>query len=157
MEIAQAGGRLVKDGTLNPSEKTKDGGATWAMEFSRDGRYLAAGGHDRVVRVWAVIATRDDRRAHEREEEAAGRDGAQTRLSAPVFKPKPIYEYEGHTASILDLSWSKVCPASPIETDALLIYHPRTTSSYRRPWTRRYDCGIPAEPSVYAASSIPIS
>ena len=108
VEIAQAGGRLVKGGTPNPSERAKDGSAIWAMEFSKDGRYLAAGGHDRFVRVWAVIATGDDRRTHEREEEAANKDGTQTRLSAPVFKSKPIYEYEGHTASILDLSWSKV-------------------------------------------------
>ena len=108
MEIAQAGGRLVKAAPIHPSERTKDGSSIWAMEFSKDGRFLAAGGHDRILRVWAVISTEEDRLAHEREEVAVSKDGQRTRLSAPVFKTKPIQEYEGHTASILDLSWSKV-------------------------------------------------
>ena len=33
----------------NPS---KTGGAVWAMEFSKDGKYLAAAGRDQVVRIW---------------------------------------------------------------------------------------------------------
>ena len=103
VEIAQAGGRLVK----NASFKTgaKDGNAIWAMEFSKDGKHLAAGGKDNLVRVWAVISTKEERLAHEAEEEDVGKDAQ--RLSAPVFKTRPGQEYEGHTASILDLSWSK--------------------------------------------------
>lgn len=101
VEVAQAGGRRI-----NPSEKMKRGEAIWAMEFSKDGRFLAAGGHDHVVRVWGVIATEEDRHAHENQEENV-KDGA--RLSAPVFKSRPIQEYEGHTETVLALSWSKVC------------------------------------------------
>ncbi|MCJ1442987.1 MAG: hypothetical protein MMC23_003484 [Stictis urceolatum] len=101
VEVAQAGGRKI-----NPSERAKQGQAIWALEFSKDGRYLAAGGHDHIVRVWAVIATEDDRAMHEKQEELA-KDGSHTRLSAPVFKASPVQEYEGHTASVLDLSWSK--------------------------------------------------
>lgn len=102
VEVAQAGGRRI-----NPSEKKKRGNAIWALEFSKDGRYLAAGGHEHIVRVWGVIATDEDRWEDEKEEEV-GKDRQQTRLSAPVFKRKPIHEYEGHTEAILDLSWSKV-------------------------------------------------
>ncbi|EED22006.1 WD repeat protein [Talaromyces stipitatus ATCC 10500] len=87
--------------TGNPKNK-----AIWAMVFSKDGRYLAAAGQDKVVRVWAVITNVEDREAHEQEEdEIKGNDGM--RLTAPVFKTKPIREYTGHTGSVLDLSWSK--------------------------------------------------
>lgn len=107
VEIAQAGGRLVTNG-INPREIKKDGSAVWAMEFSKDGKYLAASGQDFSVRVWAVISTAEERRAHESEEDVQGKDGESVRLNAPVFKTKTVQEYEGHTASILDLSWSKV-------------------------------------------------
>ena len=68
-------------------------GAIWSMKFSHDGRYLATGGQDMVVRVWKVLATPDDRQGVE--------------LKAPVFMEKPYREYSGHTADVLDLSWSQ--------------------------------------------------
>ena len=76
----------------------------WAVEFSKDGRYLAVGGQDRVIRVWAVIDSPEGRRAHENTE-----SDPHAQLSAPVFQQKPVREYQGHTSTILDLSWSKVC------------------------------------------------
>ena len=118
VEIAQAGGRSAKGGPVHPADKAKNGKAIWAMDFSRDGKFLAAGGHDCVVRVWGVIANEEDRLTHEKEEEAAGKEGVGTRLSAPVFKTKPVHEYEGHTASVLDLSWSKVRRRTPPRRDA---------------------------------------
>lgn len=85
----------------------KTGGAIWATEFSRDGRFLAAAGRDMVVRVWAVISTHEERRAHEEDEEATHGAAGGERLSAPVFREQPVREFEGHTGEILDLSWSK--------------------------------------------------
>ncbi|KAL6709064.1 hypothetical protein ACN47E_001880 [Coniothyrium glycines] len=80
----------------------------WAIEFSKDGKHLAAGGQDRVVRVWAVIASSEERRAHERDESGSHTSEGYTKhLSAPVFRQECIREYKGHTATILDLSWSK--------------------------------------------------
>ena len=108
VEIAQSGGRLVKNGVYKHGDK--DGNAIWAMEFSEDGKHMAAGGKDFIVRVWQVISSKEDRLAYEKEEESSGKGGASIRLSAPVFKPKTVREYGGHGASILDLSWSKVCP-----------------------------------------------
>ncbi|ORY63277.1 WD40-repeat-containing domain protein [Pseudomassariella vexata] len=80
------------------------GGPIWAAEFSRDGKYLATAGRDRVVRVWGVLATAEDRNAHQDAEKDAC-DGAH--LSAPVFHSKPVREFTGHEGEILDLSWSK--------------------------------------------------
>ncbi|KAL3472982.1 WD40-repeat-containing domain protein [Aspergillus californicus] len=86
------------------STEGKAGGkAVWALIFSKDGKYLAAAGQDKKVRVWSVIASPDDRDSSESESE----DEDTSRLKAPVFKKKPVQVYDGHTGSILDLSWSK--------------------------------------------------
>ncbi|KAG0648662.1 putative WD repeat-containing [Hyphodiscus hymeniophilus] len=82
------------------SKPPKTSGAVWATEFSKDGKYFAAAGRDQVVRVWAVISTPEERHSHEQEEDSE-------MLSAPVFRSKPIREFQGHTGDILDLSWSK--------------------------------------------------
>ncbi|KAK1597028.1 WD repeat domain-containing protein [Colletotrichum navitas] len=85
--------------------RLNNNGAIWATEFSTDGKYFAAAGKDQVVRVWAVISTHEERRRHEEEENARGDHGE--RLSAPVFRSKPVHEFQGHTGEVLDLSWSK--------------------------------------------------
>ncbi|KAK1984552.1 WD repeat domain-containing protein [Colletotrichum cereale] len=99
-------------GDKNPTVTTSTGSrrsntseAIWATEFSTDGKYFAAAGKDQVVRVWAVISTHEERRRHEDEENAKGDYGE--RLSAPVFRSKPVHEFRGHTGEVLDLSWSK--------------------------------------------------
>ena len=92
-EVASQNGRRL-------SKVTKTSGAVWATEFSKDGKHFAAAGRDQVVRVWAVISTPEERQSHEQEEDAE-------RLSAPVFRSKPVREFQGHTGDILDLSWSK--------------------------------------------------
>ncbi|KAF2104865.1 WD40 repeat-like protein, partial [Rhizodiscina lignyota] len=84
--------------------------AIWALEFSKDGKYLAAAGQDKIVRVWGVLSSREERRMHEKDEEAANgnTDGnAAQHLSAPVFRRNPLREYEGHTSTVIDISWSK--------------------------------------------------
>ena len=81
------------------------GGPIWAIEFSQDGRYLATGGRDRILRVWAVIASEEDRKAFD--DEKVANTEHEERLSAPVFRSKPVREFVGHEGDILDLSWSK--------------------------------------------------
>lgn len=80
------------------------GGAIWTTEFSIDGRYLAAAGQDQVVRIWSVISTPKERAEQEKDEDSSTNS---ERLSTPVFKSKPLREFSGHTATVLDLSWSK--------------------------------------------------
>jgi WD repeat-containing protein 44 len=76
--------------------------AIWATEFSRDGKYLATAGKDAIVRVWAVITS-----PAERKSEGEAESKTDQRLSAPVFREKPVYEFIGHESDVLDLSWSK--------------------------------------------------
>ena len=99
-----------------PDEATENTGkAIWALGFSKDGKYLAAAGQDKKVRVWAVISNPADRNASEAEQKEREEqdeedvdDRENLRLKAPVFMSKPVQIYEGHSGSILDLSWSKV-------------------------------------------------
>ncbi|KAL2438547.1 putative WD repeat-containing protein C3H5.08c [Exophiala dermatitidis] len=98
----------IKDapGSNLPHSSNPASNAIWAMEFSKDGRYLAAAGQDRKLRVWEVISTAEEREMDEKLAET-NTEGERVRLNAPVFKSKLLHEYEGHTSSILDLSWSK--------------------------------------------------
>lgn len=95
VSVAGAGGR----------RREKTGGAIWATEFSKDGKYLAAAGKDGVVRIWAIISTPEERRVQEEQEAAICPVGE--RLSTPVFLERPVREFSGHTNEIVDLSWSK--------------------------------------------------
>ena len=81
--------------------------AVWATEFSKDGKYLAAAGQDKKLRVWQVISSPEDREAVEPRGSSENGSESGVKLKAPVFKPKLVREYDGHTSSILDLSWSK--------------------------------------------------
>lgn len=107
---------------------------TYALQFSLDGRYLAAAGSDHLIRVYEVIASPAGR-AEEielaqpqrlddfcpRKLSAAcptsscssGRSNTKTDLRsgaaelAPVFKSTPVRVFAGHSGDVLDLSWSK--------------------------------------------------
>ena len=153
VEIAQSGGRLVRNVAYKHTEK--DGNAIWAMEFSKDGKHLAAGGKDFVVRVWQVLSTKEERLGDETGEDNLTKDAERVRLSAPVFKPTTVREYEGHEASILDLSWSKVRRRRSY--GHLLLIACRTTSCYHHQWTKRYASGTSAKSNACAISSTAIS
>ncbi|KAJ5945777.1 Oxo-4-hydroxy-4-carboxy-5-ureidoimidazoline decarboxylase [Penicillium verhagenii] len=92
-------------GSTSTNANDDTGRAVWALSFSKDGKYLAAAGQDRKVRVWAVITTPEEREEATPEGDTAERQ--HENIKAPVFLSKPIHVYEGHTGSVLDLSWSK--------------------------------------------------
>ncbi|KAJ6144460.1 hypothetical protein N7470_008355 [Penicillium chermesinum] len=99
-----------KSASSNISKGESHGKAIWALAFSKDGRYLAAAGQDRKVRVWAVITSAEEREMAKLERETSPDGQDPVHLYAPVFQSNPIQVYEAHTGSILDLSWSKFHP-----------------------------------------------
>ena len=151
-----------------PAAMTENTGkAIWALGFSGDGKYLAAAGQDRRVRIWAVISSPADRNSEMQQpkgvagaqEEEEEEDPENPRLRAPVFMSKPVQIYEGHTGSILDLSWSKVRSYSSSESVDVVrrrlisMQHDRTISFLPRLWTKRFGYGMSREPNVCAVSS----
>ncbi|KPV73177.1 uncharacterized protein RHOBADRAFT_55388 [Rhodotorula graminis WP1] len=107
--------------------------AVWAIKFSEDGKYLAVGGKDGVVRVWEVLSTPEAREAvldpssvpdrafspsPDSPSPSSARPGPtpsngkckkakEAPFAMPVFASRPVHEFKGHEADVLDLSWSK--------------------------------------------------
>lgn len=123
--------------TIGQNDNT-NGKAVWAMVFSNDGRYLAAAGQDKKVRVWAVISSPDDRDSADQDADIYDEPPP---LKAPVFKAKPVQVYQGHTGSILDLSWSKVWPYVYDQhvrvADSLEQFPPLLVDGQNRPFVAR--------------------
>nr|KAF6314058.1 WD repeat domain 44 [Pipistrellus kuhlii] len=106
-------------------------GAVWTMKFSHCGRLLASAGQDNVVRIWALKNAFDyfnnmrmkynteGRVSPSPSQESlnssksdtdtgvcSGTDEDPDDKNAP-FRQRPFCKYKGHTADLLDLSWSK--------------------------------------------------
>ncbi|XP_019941160.2 WD repeat-containing protein 44 isoform X2 [Paralichthys olivaceus] len=107
-------------------------GAVWTMKFSHCGRLLATAGQDNVVRIWVLKSAFDyfnNMRLKYNTEGRVSPSPSQESLcssksdtdpgascvpedpdtedrNAP-FRQVPFCKYKGHTADLLDLSWSK--------------------------------------------------
>ncbi|KAJ8348192.1 hypothetical protein SKAU_G00267810 [Synaphobranchus kaupii] len=107
-------------------------GAVWTMKFSHCGRLLATAGQDNVVRIWVLKNAFDffyNMRMRYNTEGRVSPSPSQESLcssksdadgginNAPEdpdtedrnapFRQVPFCKYKGHTADLLDLSWSK--------------------------------------------------
>lgn len=110
-------------------------GAIWVMKFSPCGRLLATGGQDNVLRIWVLKSAFnyfDDMRqkyaetnslrvtpapSHESLDSIPSvSEVSSMELGATAeteenrkgpFKSKPLCKYRGHSADLLDISWSK--------------------------------------------------
>ncbi|GAA98469.1 hypothetical protein E5Q_05155 [Mixia osmundae IAM 14324] len=97
--------------------------AVWTMQFSKHGHYLATAGQDCIVRIWPLAGSAGDRNSPIDDSVSSDGLSATSPSSAsthscrprsngpianmPVLAARPMHEYRGHTADVLDLSWSK--------------------------------------------------
>ncbi|KAM4663003.1 WD repeat-containing protein 44 isoform 2-T2 [Discoglossus pictus] len=107
-------------------------GAVWTMKFSHCGRLLASAGQDNVVRIWVLKNAFDyfnnmrikynteGRVSPSPSQESlnssksdtdggvfSGAEDTDTDDKNAPFRQVPFCKYKGHTADLLDLSWSK--------------------------------------------------
>lgn len=91
----------------------------FAMKFSSDGKLLATGGTDAVLRIWTVVGTKLDRARWcgtryvrtpdggvHKSPHCCTRKGEVEPPRGSIINPIPYREFYGHKAHILDLDWS---------------------------------------------------
>jgi WD repeat-containing protein 44 len=99
---------VAKASQSKPGKGEKqDQDAIWALAFSLDGKYLAAGGDNGVVKVWSILSSEEEREANEADEDE-NIQADTVHLRASVFKTAPLRKYTEHEGAILDIQWSKV-------------------------------------------------
>ncbi|KAE9604154.1 hypothetical protein Lal_00001603 [Lupinus albus] len=95
-------------------------GLIWTMKFSPNGKYLASGGEDGVIRIWRVLSLDTSGvcfSAHDSITREVKHDiCSQRKNSSQSLKvlPKkilqieesPLQEFYGHSGDVLDLAWS---------------------------------------------------
>ncbi|XP_043560302.1 WD repeat-containing protein 44 isoform X2 [Chiloscyllium plagiosum] len=106
-------------------------GAVWTMKFSHCGRLLATAGQDNVVRIWVLKNAWDyfnnmrmkyntegrvspspsqeslNSSKSDTDTACSGTEESDPEDKNAPFRQHPFCKYKGHTADLLDLSWSK--------------------------------------------------
>jgi len=111
------------------------------MKFNCDGKLLATGGSDAVLRIWTVVGTQMDRErwcgaryektpgggVHKYSHWRSPRKGEVHPPSGSIINPIPYREYHGHKLNIIDIDWSHkrnyILTASEDET--VMLWNPR--------------------------------
>lgn len=112
------------DSSFNPMLLVKTiqahDGPAWCAAFSQDGRFLATGGEDGNVAIWAVsprsktlhpkgVPTRGQEKQNEDQVPPLSFIGLGPELATnlEIISSEPVQRYRDHTADVIDLSWSK--------------------------------------------------
>ena len=82
-------------GTPSAPPEEQDNPPYYVLKFSKDGHYLAAGGQDRIIRVWKLIV------------QSVLEDGPDHGRSPKIFHDSPSRRLYGHEGEVLDLAWGK--------------------------------------------------
>ncbi|KAJ3589528.1 hypothetical protein NHX12_010373 [Muraenolepis orangiensis] len=104
-------------------------GAVWTMKFSHCGRLLASAGQDNVVRIWVLknafdyfnnmrmkyntdgrvspSPSQESMCSSKSDTDPGAHCGPEDPDTEGPFRQVPFCKYKGHTADLLDLSWSK--------------------------------------------------
>jgi len=105
-------------------------GAIWAMKFSKDGKFLATGGEDAIVRVWNIFG------ATEKSVNGSRQLGKEKSCSESkpsrgyILDPNPHREFTGHKRDVIDLDWSPVKNyiLSSSNDKTVILWHPSKSS-----------------------------
>ncbi|XP_010500424.1 PREDICTED: uncharacterized WD repeat-containing protein C3H5.08c-like [Camelina sativa] len=83
-------------------------GKIWVLKFSPDGKYLATGGEDGVVKIWRITLSDSLLASFMRQQEPISQQEALVLFPQKAFhiEETPFQELYGHTGDVLDLAWS---------------------------------------------------
>jgi len=105
-------------------------GAIWAMKFSKDGKFLATGGADAIVRVWNIFGATEKsvNGGPQLEKEKLGSDSKPSK--GYILDPNPHRIFTGHKRDVIDLDWSpgKNYILSSSEDKTVILWHPSKSS-----------------------------
>ncbi|CAA7048227.1 unnamed protein product [Microthlaspi erraticum] len=81
-------------------------GKIWSLKFSPDGKFLATGGEDGVVKVWRITLSDSLFASFIRQESQQEEALVMFPQKAFHLEETPLQELCGHTGDVLDLAWS---------------------------------------------------
>ncbi|KAI9159311.1 hypothetical protein H9P43_008651 [Blastocladiella emersonii ATCC 22665] len=115
------------DHAADPSRPPPTLEAVWTVRWSPCGRFLASGGKDGVVRVWAIVGldgTRGDEPSTPPPPSSAA-PGSDLEPPPHLVVDRPWLEFRGHVGDILDLAWNRAgCLASSGTDKTVRVWHP---------------------------------